>query len=366
MDYKVVQLEPYVGEEELNNLKKVIENKWLTEGPFSKEFISLIQEFTGAKHVMLANNGTLALYLSLLGLGVGPGDEVIVPDFTFIASGSSVRFTGAKPVFVDISKSDLNIDASKIEEAITPRTKAIMPVHVYGRSANMGPILEIAEKHGIKVFEDAAQGFGVFYKGKHTGTVGDIGMISFFADKTITMGEGAVVLTNDDEIYEKTRRIRNQGRTQSGKFIHEVLGMNFRLTDLQCAVGVAQVKKFEEIKRIKLKNYALYTELLKDVSEVRFLETLEYSNLVPFRANILAEKKDELMKFMEVNKIQTRGFFYPLHKQPCFSDLGYKEEDFPVSNLMFDKGVSLPVFCSLKKDQIEYVCETIKRFYRET
>ncbi len=203
MKYKVPQLEPFVGEEELKNLKKVIEKKWLTEGPFSKEFLENIKDFTKAEYAILASNGTLALFLGLLALDVGKGDEVIVPDSTFNASASAVAFTGAKPVFVDINEGNFNIDVEKIEKAITKKTKAIMPVHIYGQSADMDPIVKIARKHGLKIIEDAAESYGVFYKGKHTGTIGDVGVISFFADKTVTCGEGAVILTNSEKLYYK-------------------------------------------------------------------------------------------------------------------------------------------------------------------
>ena len=363
MKYKISQLIPYIGEEELKNLEKVIEKKWLTEGPFSEEFIGLIKEFTKSKYVLLASNGTLALFLSLLSLGVGSGDEVIVSDFTFIASAGSVSFTGATPVFVDVRDDNFNIDPDKIKEKITSKTKAIMPVHIYGQAADMDPILEIAREYGLEVIEDAAQGFGVYYKGKHTGTIGDIGMISFFADKTITTGEGAVVMTDNDEIFEKVRLIRNQGRATSGVFIHPVLGMNFRITDLQCAVGVAQIKKFDKIKELKIKNYNLYRRELSDIKEIRFLKEVEYSNFVPFRANILVERKDKLMEFLEASSIQTRGFFYPLHRQPCFSYLKYNKDEFPISNFAYENGLSLPVFCDLKETEIIYICKKIKEFY---
>jgi len=365
MKYKVSQLEPYFSGEEIENLKKVIENAWITEGPFSKEFIEQIKKFTGAKYAVLANNGTLALYLSLLALDLERDDEVIVADFSFNASASSVVFAGATPVFVDILESDLCIDPKKIEEAITEKTKAIMPVHVYGQSCDMDAIMEIAKKHDLKVLEDAAQGFGVFYKGKHLGTIGNLGIISFFADKTITTGEGAVVLTNDEEIYEKLKMLRNQGRPHSGTFVHPALGMNFRMTDLQCAVGVAQVNKFKEIERLKLKHYNLYKELLKDQKEIRFIEENDHSNIVPFRTNIRAEKLEKLLDYLEKNGIQTRRFFYPLHRQPCYAYLGFKEGDLPVSNKAYEEGLSLPVFCNLKEEQIRYVCKTIKDFYEK-
>ncbi len=365
MKYKVPQLIPYVGKEELENLKLVIEKQWITEGPFSQEFLDLIKEKTGAKYAVLANNGTLALFIALKALGIKEGDEVIVPDFTFIASATSIYFAGAKPVFVDVNKETLNIDIEQIEKLITPKTKAIMPVHVYGQSADMDPILDIAKKYNLKIIEDAAQGYGVFYKGKHTGTIGDVGTISFFADKTVTMGEGAVVLTNNEDIYNTLKLLRNQGRPNSGTFIHPALGMNFRITDMQCAVGVAQLKKFEKINQIKQNNFNLYVELLKDVKEISFVKVQEYTNFIPFRVNVLVEKQQELINYMENNGIQTRGFFYPLHKQPCFSYLDYKKEDFPISNQLSNEGLSLPIFPDLTKTQIELVCKTIINFYKK-
>jgi len=363
MGYKIPQLEPYIGKEELKNLKKVIDEKWITEGVFSKEFLEIIKEFTEAKHVVLANNGTLALFLGLLSLGIGKGDEVIVPDFTFNASASSVAFAGAKPVFVDIDEGNLNIDVEKIEDVITEKTKAIMPVHIYGQSADMDPIIKLAKRYNLRVIEDAAETYGVFYKGKHTGTIGDVGIISFFADKTITCGEGAVILTNDYELYDKLRYLRNQGRSDSGSFIHPQLGMNFRMTDLQCAVGVAQLKKFKEIEKKKIEGYRLYQLLLKELGGVSFIEEVDYSNFIPFRVPIRVKNCDELIQYLEDSGIQTRGFFYPLHRQPCFNYLGYEKNDFPVTNKIYSEGLCLPVFPGLKKEQIEYVCEKIKEFY---
>jgi len=361
--YTVPQLIPYVDAEELINLGEVIKNKWITEGPFSEKFLQLIRDFTGAKYAVLANNGTLALFLGLMAIGIKEDDEIIVPDFTFISSGTSVVFAGAKPVFVDVDETSLNIDCSKIEDAITEKTKAIMPVHLYGQSADMDPILKITNKYNLKVIEDAAQGYGVFYKGKHVGAIGDVGIISFFADKTVTTGEGAVILTNNEKIYEKLRYLRNQGRLHSGTFQHAHLGMNFRMTDIQSALGVAQLKKFDKIKKIKINNYNLYKELLKDVDEIEFIKKMEFSNFVPFRANIKIPNLKGLIEFLERNRIQTRGFFYPLHRQPCLKYLGYKEEEFPVSNKLNNIGISLPVFCNLTKEQIHYVCDKIKEFH---
>lgn len=364
MAYKVGQMEPYLGEEEIANLKKVIQTGWLTEGPFAAEFLEKVKKFTGARHALLVNNGTLALYLALIALDIKAGDEVLVPDFTFSASASSVVFMGATPRFVDVSDVDLNIDVSKIEEAVTEKTRAIVPVHLYGRSADMDPILEIARKHSLKVIEDAAQGFGVFYKGRHAGTMGDAGTFSFFADKTLTTGEGGMIVTNNGELYEKLKLLRNQGRPNSGTFVHPSLGMNFRMSDLQCAVGCAQMDKFGEMTEKKLDHARLYQSLLREVKEVSFVGGFDYTNWVPFRANVLLPMLSDLIPYLEEKGIQTRQFYYPLHRQPYLARLNYDSDAFPVSNKAFREGLSLPVFCNLKKEQIEYVCETIRSFYK--
>lgn len=364
MEYRIQQIQPYFDHQELHNLEMAVTSGWVTEGPFSQEFLSLLKDFTGARYAVLANNGTLGLYLALLAIGAREGDEIIVPDFTFNASASSIAFTGAEPVFADINRDDLQINTSAIEKLITPRTRAIMPVHIYGQSCDMDPILEIARKYNLKIIEDAAQGFGVFYKGRHTGTIGDAGVISFFADKTITTGEGAVILTNNETIFNKLKMLRNQGRPNSGTFIHPELGMNFRMTDLQCAVGVAQFKKFSRIKDIKSQNFKAYRELLSDIPEIEFVHINDFSNFIPFRVNVKVNDVAGLIEHLENNAIQTRRMFYPLHKQPCFSFLNYDDSGFPNSIDAYNRGISFPVHCMLKNEDIEYLCSKVRSFYK--
>jgi len=363
MQYKISQVAPYLDDRDLENLKSVIKNKWITEGPFSEKLLKMIKDYTHAKYALLVNNGTLGLYLSLKAIGLDNNDEVIVPDFTFMASASSVIFAGGKPVLIDVFENDYHINFQLIEKHITEQTKAIMPVHIYGQSADMDPIIAIAEKYNIKVIEDAAQGYGVFYKGKHTGTIGDIGVISFFADKTVTMGEGGIVLTNDEELYQNLRLLRNQGRTDSGSFIHPALGMNFRVTDLQCALGVSQLEKFKEIEHYKMNNLNYYKTYLSDVSAVKFMEEKKYCNFVPFRFPLTVNNLKELTKFLEKNGVQTRNFFYPLHKQPCLNYLHCNDGQFPVSIKLNEVGLVLPIHPFLKEKDIEYICGLILSFY---
>lgn len=364
MKYKISQVRPYFEKEEIEEALSTIKSAWVTEGPKSKEFIKEVLNLANAKYAVLAPNGTLSLYMALMVLGIKEGDEVIVTDFTMIASSNAIYLTGAKPVFVDIDIDDLNMNTNLIEKYITPKTKAIMPVHIYGHSADMDPIMKIAKKHKLYIVEDACQGLGLFYKKKHVGTFGDLGCFSFFADKTITTGgEGGMVITNDKSLCEKLLYFRNQGRLTSGTFIHPEIGYNFRMTDLQCAVGLAQIRKFEKIKNKRIFNHSLYEKYLENIKEIKIIGPRPYSNFVPFRFNILVNNLTSLMKFLEKKGIQTRGMFYPLHKQPCYKMYKYKDNDYPNSNYAYEHGLSLPVYYELKETQIKFICETIKKFY---
>jgi len=362
MNYRVPQVEPFFNDKEAAYVSQALESRWITEGPFAEKFLDAIKTMTGAEYAVLATNGTLGLDLALVACGITSG-EVIVPDFTFNASASAVVFAGARPVFVDVNPSDLNIDPQKVEAAITGHTRAIMPVHVYGQSCDMTAISEIARKHQLQVVEDAAQSLGVFYKDRHTGVIGDVGVISFFADKVVTTGEGGVVLTNNGDIYEKLRYLRNQGRMKSGTFVHPSLGLNFRMTDLQCAVGLAQMEKFENIVSARLNNYSLYQKYLNRIPQVKFLPRNDFCNIIPFRVALLVEQLTALVKYLESRQIQTQRFFYPLHRQPCYGHAEKDETKFTNTNYAYDNGLLLPIFSSLTEEQIKYVCYHIGQFY---
>ncbi len=279
--------------------------------------LSAIQADTSARHAVLAPNGTLGLFLALLALDLPHGSEILIPTFTFYASASAAVFAGLRPVFVDADAETFNLNIDALESLVTDRTTAIMPVHVYGHSPPLDRILEFAARHDLAVLEDAAQAYSVAYRGRHAGTWGDVGVISFFADKTITMGEGGVVLTDDAALYEKLRLLRNQGRLNSGTFVHEALGMNFRVTDLQCAVGRAQLRKLPEIVANKRDNHARYVANLSDVRGVRWLQVQTGSSHVPFRFALVSERREQLAAALEQAGVQTRSFFYPLHLQPA-------------------------------------------------
>ncbi|MGB8473794.1 MAG: DegT/DnrJ/EryC1/StrS family aminotransferase, partial [Candidatus Acidiferrum sp.] len=243
----IVQIEPWVDASELRELTRVIDSTFLVEHELTREFESMTAQLTGAKHAVAVCNGSMALFACLMAMGIGPGDEVIVPNFTFIASANAVILAGAVPVLCEVREDTFCIDVARAETLLTRKTKAIMPVHLYGQSADMHEVLGFAQRHGLQVLEDAAEGIGVRYDGRHVGTFGDMGILSYYGNKTITCGEGGIVLTNDDALAKAAYRIKNYGRERKGTYIHETIGYNFSFTDLQAAIGVSQMKKLSAI-----------------------------------------------------------------------------------------------------------------------
>jgi perosamine synthetase len=350
--------EPWLGEEELAQITEVIKSKWIAEGEKTRELEKRISTLCGVKHAVAVSNGTVALYVALKLLGIGEGDEVIVPDFTFIATANSVKLAGANPIFVDVDDRTFNIDPESARKAITNKTKSIMPVHIYGQAADMDSIGELARKYGLYMVEDAAQGIGVKFKGKSVGGFGNIGCISFYADKTMTTGEGGMILTNDDNLAEQCIQMKNQGRLRAGAYIHPNIGYNFRLSDLQAAIGLAQLSKLTTMIEMKRRNEKLYRDSLIDVKGVEFPYIDPRGYNVPFRINILIDDPDGLQKFLEKEGIGSRRFFYPLHEQPCYS----LEGEYPNAEKAYARGLSLPSSVALSREQILHICEKVRAF----
>jgi perosamine synthetase len=368
---KVPQFQPWIGDDEYLAIGKCFEQNWITEGPQAELFQQRLLELMGARYGVFAPNGTLALYLALKAADIGPGDEVIVPDFTFIGSANAVEMAGARPVFCDVHPLHCQIDLEHATACLTEKTRAVMPVHIYGTVCDMDAIVAFARRHKLLIIEDAAQAIGVHYKGRHAGTFGDIGAFSFFADKTITTAEGGFVVTNNPQIYDKLLHLRNQGRRERGTFIHPEIGYNFRMTDLQCAMGIVQLDKLEEIIKRKQKILALYRDLLRPLKQVTFFEPPAAAEWVPFRVPVFCMQAHELMSFLTAKEIETRTFFYPLHRQPAFRYLledktyphSLQDDYFPQAIAAYDHGVCLPIFPALSESQIQYVCAMIREFY---
>ena len=356
----IPQIEPWINNDELKQLEEVIASTFITENKKTEEFLKMICDLTGSPHAIATSNGTLALVASLLSAGIGEGDEVIVPDLTFIATSNAVILVGAKPVFCDVLRTTGCLDIDACDELINEKTKAIIPVHLYGQSVEMDQLVALSVKYNILIIEDAAESMGVFYKGKHTGTFGDYGIFSFFGNKLITCGEGGVVLTNTAENYKKLYRIKNHGRDKKGIFIHEHVGYNFCFTDLQAAIGVAQLQKYEEMIAAKKRNFKLYSQLLADIDEVEIVDVPEYVDSNYWFVNIQVEAPAALNEYLESKGVGTRRYFYPLHKQPCYAPV---MTECPNSTELYEKGLSLPSSVLLKEEEIEFVCNQIKTFF---
>lgn len=362
MAYRIRQVEPNIGRLERKYVNDCLKRKWITEGKYAGLFLERIKDITGCDYAVLAPNGTLALYMALHAMGVKRKDKVLVPDVTFNATASILPFLGATPVFCDIDPRTMQMDVSQVEEEVkTHGITIIIPVHLYGQCVDMKPLLDIAERHNIMILEDAAQGIGVKYKmddWHHVGTMGKAGIFAFYADKNFCMGEGGVVVTNDEKTYLNLRYLRNQGRLQSGSFEHERLGMNFRITDMQCAVGYAQLQRYHEIANQKSIIYSWYVKHMPP--KVGMMDINPDCIHVPLRCPVFVDDKETVMQHLECALVQTRLIEYPLHRQPCWEHLRYEPDAFLGANEAFEHGLLLPMHTKLSEKDVRYVCRTIQ------
>ena len=355
--------EPWLGEEELAHLTDCIRNNWISEGPKTAEFERQIAQIWGVKHAIAVSNCTAGLIISLKSLGIGQGDEVIAPAFTFLSTINAIYLAGATPVLVDVDARTFNMDPEQLEGAITSKTKAIIPVHLFGNAAEMDKVMAVSQKHDLRVVEDAAQSVGVRFDGKPAGSFGDFGNISFFTDKTITTGEGGIVLTDSDDLATEIQYWKNDGRIERGVYHHERIGYNFRVTDLQMAVGLGQLEKMDTIIHRKQENERLYKQYLADLEEVEFPYVDPRSTRVPHRVNILIDDPASLETHLRDHGIGCRRFFYPIPQQPCYK--GMFLDNFPNANQAFNRGLTLPCSPLLQESQIAQVCGQIRDYFAE-
>jgi perosamine synthetase len=355
---RIPYYEPWLGEEELAQVAEVIRANWISEGAKTREFEGRLARLHGTRYALATANCTGALIIAMKALGIGPGDEVIVPSFTFIASVSAIRLAGVTPVLVDVDARTLNIDPDAVEKAITSRTKAIIAVHLYGQAADIERIIAIAERFGLSVIEDAAQALAVTFQGKPVGSFGDVGCLSFFTDKSITLGEGGAILTDSDDLYKELLMLKNDGRLERGMYVHDRVGYNLRITEMQAAVGLAQMDKLETIVERKRRNVELYRGLLAGVPGIEFTYQDMRSFTVPHRVNILVEDPDSLIDHLERNGIGARRFYYPVHLQPCYNIAG----SFPNAERAYGRGVSLPSAPTLTEEDIRFVSDRVREY----
>ena len=343
-------------------LDKVLTSHQYILGPAVKELEDDMQSYLQVKHAVGCASGTDALQLALMALGIAEADEVITTPFTFFATASAIHRVGAKPIFVDIDEKTFNINVNLIEKAITKKTKAIMPVHLFGQPADMDTIMQIAQKHNLKVIEDNAQGIGAKWNGRFAGTISDIGTLSFFPSKNLgAMGDGGMCLTNSDDLAAKLKQLRVHG--ENPKYYHKWVGLNSRLDSMQAAVLKVKLRYLEKWSQGRRDNAKLYQELLSTCDKIKLPFISDKATTIFNQFTVICEKRDELMAHLQKNDIGC-AIYYPLslHLQECFAHLKGKAGDHPISEKLSKQVLSIPIYGELTKEQIEYVAIKIKEF----
>lgn len=343
-------------------VEAVVDSAYFINGQQVKQIEQAVAEYSGCARAVGVSSGTDAILCSLMALGVGPGDEVITTPYTFFATVGCIARLGAKPVFVDIEPDTFNIDATKIEAAITPKTKAIMPVHLFGQMADMDAIMEIANKHKLAVIEDAAQSIGSQYKGRKAGSIGTCGCFSFFPSKNLgTLGDGGMIVTNDADFADRLAIFRNHG--SKPKYYHKWVGGNFRLDTVHAAALLVKLPHLDRWSDMRRANAQRYNALFADIDAVKMPVIRDHNTTIFNQYVILVERRNELQAFLKENGIGTE-VYYPvsMHEQECFADLGHSRGDFPNSEYAADHSLALPIYSELSQEQIEYVAGKVKEF----
>lgn len=365
--------EPRLDGNERKYLNECIDSGWISfEGPFVKRFEDGIAKLTNRKYGISVSNGSVALDTAIMALKLGHDDEVIMPTFTIISCAAAVVRVGAKPILVDADPFTWNMKVEDIEKKITKRTKAIMVVHIYGLPVQMDEILELADKYNLYVIEDAAEMHGQTYKGKPCGSFGDISTFSFYPNKHITCGEGGMVVTNDENLAERCRSIRNLFFQAGKRYVHEEIGYNFRMTNLQAAVGYAQLERLRQTIEKKRHIGKLYNELLKDVNGIQLpVKDTEYAENIYWVYGIVLNDSikldaDIIIKKLSGEGIGTRGFFWCMHEQPVFQKMNlFVGETYPHAERLARKGFYLPSGVTLTDEQQKYVVDKLKKILAE-
>lgn len=354
--------EPLLNGRELEYVTECIKSNWVSSlGTFVTRFEQEFAHYCGCEHGIAVSNGTVALHLALAVLGIGPGDEVIVPTLTFVATANAVRYTGATPVFVDSDPYTWNLDPAAVEAAVTPQTRAIIPVHVYGHPADMDRINEVARRNHLRVIEDAAEAHGAEYKGRRVGSLGDMACFSFYGNKIITTGEGGMVVTNDEELASRAQFLKDHAMSAEKRYWHPEIGFNYRLTNIQAALGVAQLERIDELIERRREHARRYCAELADVRGLVLPPEADWARSVYWMYSVLIEDeygftRDEVMAGLKAHGIDTRPFFYPTHTMPPYQT----GQRLPVAEELSRKGVNLPSGPNLTHDQIHTICRILR------
>lgn len=364
MNEFIMQMRPLFGDEE----KKAIcdymdEDGFITEFRRTEEFEGMIAKFTGARHCVVVNNGTVSLSLAAMAVGITAGDEVIVPNYTMVATPNAVKMFGAVPVFVDVEESTLCLDIDLVEAAITPKTKGIMLVSANGRypSSGIEAFLSLCERYDLKLIEDSAQSLGSFYPdGTHIGRKGHVGSFSFSAPKIISTGQGGAIITDDDATALSLRRLKDFGRDGGGSDVHESIGFNFKFTELQAVIGIEQMKKLPERVSRKKEIFLRYKDLLGGLECITLYQNC-MKTTAPWFIDCLVERREDLMEYLKGRGIGTRVMYPPITRQKAYDLAG----SYPVAQQVGLKGLWLPSMVQLEDAQVSYICESIKAFYEK-
>lgn len=362
-NFEIPVYKPFLGEEEKKNVLECLDSTWISsKGKFISEFENAFAKYIQVDHATAVSNGTVAIHLALVALGIGPDDEVIVPTLTYIASVNAIAYTGATPVFVDSLPDTWQIDPEDVRKKITPKTKAIIAVHLYGCPCEMDALVSICKENNIFLIEDCAEAIGTKYKGRYVGSIGDVSTFSFFGNKTITTGEGGMVVTNDNTLYDRLVHFKGQGLAKHREYWHDVIGYNYRMTNICAAIGLAQLGRVEQILERKVQIAALYEKIFEGSKVVFhkakgdvFHSYWMCSVLVP------ADKREQLRGFLKENGIETRPLFYPAHTMPMYSS---KYERHTVAEDLGWRGINLPSYPELTNDQVSFVASTILNFFK--
>jgi perosamine synthetase len=360
--------EPLLAGNEKKYLLECLDTGWISyEGPFVERFESRFAQRVGRKYGIAVSNGTAALEIAVEALGLGPGDEVILPAFTIISCAAAVVRAGATPVLVDCDPRTWNMDVDQLAGKITPRTRAIMPVHIYGLPVDMRPLLDLAGKHNLRIIEDAAEAHGQTCYGRPCGSFGDLSVFSFYPNKLVTTGEGGMILTDDENLAQTCRSLRNLCFQPSRRFVHERLGYNYRLTCLQAALGLAQVEQLDSFIQRKRRMGARYTELLGAMPGLQLpLTSTAYADNLYWVFGIvlddsISDDAQSMMRKLADRKIGTRPFFWPMHEQPVFQTMGlFDGESYPVSERLARRGFYLPSGLALSDRQMDRVADCVR------
>lgn len=360
---KIPVYQPDLSGNEKKYVNDCLDSTWISsKGKYISLFEENFADYIGVRHAVGVFNGTVALHLALLALGVGPDDEVIVPTLTYIASANAITYVGATPVFCDSLRDTWQMDVDDVRKKITSKTKAVMAVHLYGHPCDMDRLSALCKEHDLFLIEDCAESIGSEYKGEKTGTFGDISAFSFFGNKTITTGEGGMVVTNDETLFERVKHFKGQGLAHFREYWHDIIGYNFRMTNIQAAIGLAQLEKVNEFITRKQLIAKKYNHAFAD-GIVEFHQAHPDVFHTYWMCSVLVKKindRDKLRAYLASNGVETRPLFYPIHTMPMYTQ---KYQKHPVAEELGWRGLNLPSYPGLKDEEIDYICEIITRFF---